>query len=176
MIIHRGLVAALLAVVVVSSGADTKDAKKAEPKKAAEKKESAPACMHCGAICGLAPVCVCEPGTKKKPKVEFETTCEPLCIPACSHRCWPFGEHASRATCTSCCEAPCECDSRVRYCKKIKKETVDEEVPTIVRKVKYVCDCCAGRCTAGCCGATPRHRPPTWWTNLTWWWQRKPAE
>lgn len=180
MIVNRGLVAVLLAAVVVSSGADKKDGAQAEPKKAgekaAEKKADTPACMHCSATCGLAPVCVCEPGTKKKPKIEFETTCEPICIPACSHRWWPFGGHASQASCTSCCEPPCECESRVRYCKKIKKETTDEEVPAIVRTVKYVCKCCAGQCAAGCCGAQPRHRPPTWWTNLTWWWPRKPVE
>lgn len=183
MILNRGLVAILLAAVVVSSGADMKDGKQSDEKKPAakakkdeEKKDDTPACMHCGATCGLAPVCVCEPGTKKKPQVEFDVTCEPICIPACSHECWPFGGHASRATCTACCEAPCECASRVRYCKKIKKETTDEEVPIVVRKVKHVCDCCAGRCAAGCCDTKPRHRPPAWWTNLTWWWPRKPAE
>jgi hypothetical protein len=179
MIIHRGLVAALLAAVVVSSGADTKDAKTAESKKggakAPEKKDAVPACMHCGATCGLAPACVCEPGTKKQPKVEFDVTCEPVCIPACAHDCWPFGGHAAGASCTSCCAEPCECKSRVRWCKKIKKETTDEEVAIVERKVKYVCDCCAGR-SGGCCGTTPRPRPPAWWTSLTWWWPRKPAE
>jgi len=161
----------LVAVLVCTGAAD----KQADQKKEDAHKESTPACMQCGATCGLQPICVCEPGTKKQPKIEFDTTCDPVCIPACGSHAWPFGGRAAKTGCTSCCEEPCACPSRVRFCKKIKKETVDEEVPTVVRKVQYVCDCCAGRCVAGCCDAEPRQGPPAWWRNLTWWWPRKPA-
>jgi hypothetical protein len=158
----RKLAMVTLATVVACAGAVSK--------------ADTPACMHCGATCGLSPICVCEPGTKKTPRVEYDVTCEPLCIPACSHQHWPFGDHAKRASCTSCCQEPCECESRVRFCKKIKKETVDEDVAIVERTVKYVCDCCTGRCRGGCCGTKPRPQPPAWWMNLTWWWQRNPAE
>jgi hypothetical protein len=183
----RRIAIVMLAAVVACAGAADKpagDARKTDAKKEAakdggkdaKKKDDVAACMHCGATCGLEPVCVCEPGTKKNPKVEFEVTCEPVCIPACSQQGWCLWPHAARATCTSCCAEPCDCESRVRYVKKIKKETTDEEVAIVERKVKCVCDCCAGRCAAGCCGAMPRHRPPAWWKSLTCWWPRKPAE
>ncbi|NCA10956.1 hypothetical protein EBR56_03970 [bacterium] len=144
-----------------------------------KKKNSAdekPACMRCGATCGLTPVCACEPGTKKRPKAEFEATCKPLCVAGCTTRPWFLDWGHDRAPCTSCCAEPGACPSRVRWCKKLERETVDEEVPTVVRKVKYVCRCCSGTCSADCCGATQRCQPlPAWWTNLTWWWPRKPA-
>jgi hypothetical protein len=153
---------------------DDPQEKKKDKKKSQE--EGKPACMHCGATCGLAPVCVCEPGTKKRPKTEFDATCEPLCVAGCTTKPRFLGWCHGRETCTSCCAEPCECPSRVRWCKRLKRETVDEEVPTIVRKVKYVCRCCSGTCSAGCCGADRWCRPlPAWWTNLTWWWPRKPA-
>jgi hypothetical protein len=57
----------------------------------------------------------------------------------------------------------------VRNRKTLKKETVDEEVPTIKRKVASVCACCVGRCTAGCCEVTPSPRPTSWWNRLAWW-------
>lgn len=138
--------------------------------------EGKPACMHCGATCGLAPVCVCEPGTKKRPKAEFDATCEPLCVAGCATKPWFLDWCHDRTRCTSCCDEPCECPSRVRWCKRIKREMVDEEVPTVVRKVEYVCRCCSGTCSARCCNADRRIQPLlTWWTNLTRWWPRKPA-
>ena len=141
-----------------------------------DKAAAKPACMHCGATCGLVPVCVCEPGTKKRPKTEFDVTCEPLCVAGCTTAPWFLGWRHDRETCTSCCAEPCDCPSRVRWCKRLKRDTVDEEVPTVVRKVKYVCRRCSGTCSAGCCGADRRCRPLlAWWTNLTWWWPRKPA-
>jgi hypothetical protein len=142
---------------------------KAKEDKEKSKKDEKPACMHCGATCGLAPICVCEPGTKKQPKVEFDVKCEPICVAGCSTKPWPFGRCGAHVGCTTCCEEPCRCPGWVRNCKKLKKETTDEEVPTIKRKVAYVCDCCAGRCTAGCCEATPHPRQASWWTRLTWW-------
>jgi hypothetical protein len=163
---------------VDAKGKDTskeKDKGKTPDKDAKKKEEEKPACMHCGATCGLAAVCVCEPGTKMRPKTEFEVKCEPICVAGCGSKPWHLHRCRDRATCTSCCEEPCECPSRVRSCKRLRLETVDEEVPTVVRKVKYVCDCCAGRCAAGCCGGRRRHTwVPAWWTDRTWWWPRKP--
>jgi hypothetical protein len=168
----------LLAVIVLACGAAGSE-KTAPPDstkpKAADKQEAAgkqttppkPACRHCGATCGLVPVCVCEPGTKKKPKNQYQTTCEPICVAGCSTKPWPFGGRHDRTRCTSCCAEPCACPGWVRNRKTLKKETVDEEVPTIKRTVAYVCDPRAGRGT-GCCGMG-QPRSSSWWTRLTWW-------
>jgi hypothetical protein len=190
---HKPIITAmLLAAVLLACGAADKEQAADKPKdsskpKASEKakgkddkekpkEDEKPACMHCGATCGLAPICVCEPSTKKQPKVEFDVKCEPICVAGCSSKPWPFGRCEKRVSCTSCCEEPCRCPGWVRNCKKLKKETTDEEVPTIKRKVAYICDCCSGECTAGCCGVEPRRqRLPSWWTSLTLWWPRKPA-
>ncbi|NBT12288.1 MAG: hypothetical protein EBS56_01620 [Planctomycetia bacterium] len=166
---HKPAITALLLAGALSAcGAADKPADKPKERKP-------PACMHCGATCGLAPVCVCEPGTKKRPKVEFEVTCEPICVAGCGGGPRFLDGHAAGTTCTGCREEPCACRGRVRSCKRIRRETVDEDVPTIVRKVGYVCDGCSGRCAAGCCGGGQRrHWLPAWWVNLTWWWPRKP--
>lgn len=188
MAIDRRLAVLLLAVVMTGGGvpdrpilaADKPAVAKKDAQKAGNrdgdggsKQDDSPACMHCGATCGLEPICVCESGTKKRPKFEFDTTCEPICVPACGSHVWPFRARAAGTGCTTCCEEPCACPGRVRSCKKLKKETVDEEVPTVVRKVKYVCAGCGGRGTVGCCDVEqPRRRPSAWWTDLTWWWPR----
>lgn len=170
----RTTTALLLTVALFACGAaDKKDASKKDADK--DKKDTPPACMHCGSTCGLVPICVCEPGTKKNPKVEFDVTCEPICVAGCGSKPWPFGRCHDRVGCTTCCEEPCGCPGWVRNCKKLKTETTDEEVPTIKRKVAFICDCCAGRCTAGCCGATPRPRPASWWASLTSWMMRTPS-
>jgi hypothetical protein len=135
--------------------------------KTASPNHAKPACMHCGATCRLVPVCVCEPSTKKQPKKEYATTCEPICVPGCGSKPWPFGRWHDRARCTSCCTEPCACPGWVRNRKTLKKETVDEEVPTIKRTVAYVCDPRAGRGT-GCCG-TGQPWSSSWWTRLTSW-------
>jgi hypothetical protein len=175
----RTITALLLTVALLACGADgkekTADKDKTADKKDASKKDEKPACMHCGATCGLVPICVCESGTKKKPKVEFDVTCEPICVAGCGSKPWPFGRCNDRVGCTSCCEEPCRCPGWVRNCKKLKKEATDEEVPTIKRKVAYVCDCCAGRCTAGCCGGGRARRAPTWWACLTSWMTPAPS-
>ena len=75
---HRGIAAMLLVAVLACAGAADKPAEK---KKDDGQKKDPPACMHCGATCGLRPICVCKPGTKKQPKFEFDVTCEPICIP-----------------------------------------------------------------------------------------------
>lgn len=128
-----------------------------------------PACVHCGATCGLAAICVCQPGTKTQPKVEFDVECEPVCIAGCGSMPWPLGNGGRGAGCTNGCEDPCLCPTRVRNRKRLKKETVDEDVPTINRKVVYVCDCCAGRCAGGCSSGVPCPRLSSWWTRLGWW-------
>ncbi|MFM8635379.1 MAG: hypothetical protein ACKOEX_11320, partial [Planctomycetia bacterium] len=92
---------------------------------------------------------------------------------------WPLGDRQARVACTSCCDEPCRCPSRVRSCKKLKKETSDEEVPVVTRRVAYLCCDCAGNDRARCCGGAPQQRA-TWWSrslhSLTWWWPRKAAE
>ena len=179
----------LLAVILLTCGAaasekatttpgDSTTAKAAAKPQAADDKTASPkhakpACMHCGATCGLVPVCVCEPGTKKKPKNQYQTTCEPICVPGCSTKPWPFGGWHDRSHCTSCCAEPCACPGWVRNRKTLKRETVEEDVPTIKRKVAYVCDPRAGRGT-GCCG-TGQQRASSWWSRLTWWLPGKKA-
>ena len=80
---HRPIITILLlAVVLLACGANDKEKTTADPidasnpmapgKAKGDQEQSAkktatadttPACMHCGATCGLAPICVCEPGT-----------------------------------------------------------------------------------------------------------------
>ena len=132
-------------------------------------KAPAPECMACGATCGLTPICVCKPGTKKKPKVEFSTTCEPYCVPGCSSRPWPFASHHAARGCTSCCDEPCKCPGRVRSRKKLTKETVDVEVPAIERSVGYLCCGCAGERPTSCCDAPGPRQPRNWWACLWPW-------
>lgn len=134
-----------------------------------------PACMHCGATCGLEPICVCEPGTRKRPRTTFETTCDPICVPGCGSRLWPRRGAPGCAGCTSCTgctdrgPGPCTCPGRVKQRKKLKKETTDEEVPAVVHKVAYVCAGCAGG-IGGCVGAAPAAGRASWWHGLTRWW------
>lgn len=160
-------VPALLAAAACAAAAD-KPAEKPAGKPA--DKAPAPACMVCGATCGLTPICVCKPGTKKQPKVEFSTECEPFCVPGCSSRPWPFGSHhAARGGCTSCCDEPCRCPGRVRSRKKLTKETVDKEVPVIDRSVGYLCCGCAGERPTSCSEPPAPRQPAGWWTRLWPW-------
>jgi hypothetical protein len=160
----------LLTIVLLACGAADKPRPDVEPIE-----REPPRCMHCGTTCGLAPVCVCEPGTKKRATIEFDVTCEPICVPGCGSTPRFLDGHGARANCTSCSEASCACRGRVRSCKRIRANAVDEDVPTVVRKVGYVCHCCSGSCAADCCGGGQRHRwLPAWWTSLTWWWPRMP--
>jgi hypothetical protein len=126
-------------------------------------KEKPPACVHCGATCGLEAVCVCECGTKKKTKTEYEAKCDPICVPRCSGLPWPFSRCRHDGGCTDC--QPDACRAWVRQRKTLVKETKDEEVSVIERKVQYVCCTCAGRGKAGCCGGEPVE-PSCWW--LRW--------
>jgi phosphate-selective porin OprO/OprP len=177
----------LLSAVLLACGATGKEKTAADPSDAgkpqapakakedkgpsaekATKADKKPACMHCGATCGLAAICVCEPGTKKQPKVEFDVECEPICVARCGSRPWPLERCEAGVGCTNGCEGACRCPAWVRNCKRLKKQTVDEDVPTIKRKVAYICDCCAGRCSDGCSSVKPC-RPSSWWKRLCWW-------
>lgn len=147
-------------VVAADGGAASdKDNKKAENKQEGKKKEEGkketekekqPECMHCGARCGLEAVCVCECGTKKKPKTEYEVKCDPICVPRCSGLPWPFSLCRHGGGCTDCPTDACR--AWVRQRKTLVKETKDEEVSTIERKVKYVCCRCSATGKTGCCG------------------------
>jgi hypothetical protein len=136
--------------------------------KGAKSDKKPPACMHCGATCGLEPICVCKPGTKKKPVTEYATDCEPFCVPGCSGP--PWCRHG--AGCTDCPDDSCRCPGRVRSRKKLSKETRDEEVAVVKRSVAYVCCRCAEQPAAGCCETDPAPRAEVrepWWTG---WWSR----
>ncbi|MFM8985864.1 MAG: hypothetical protein ACKONH_07380, partial [Planctomycetia bacterium] len=99
-----------LVVVAVVLLAWTPSVPAAESKPAAQEPKAAkqdsreqaererPACMHCGATCGLVPVCVCKPGTRKIQKTEYETTCDPVCVPCCSGPPWKCQRRASGCT------------------------------------------------------------------------------
>lgn len=186
---HRPIITILLLFAVsLASGANDKEQTAADPiavgnqqapgkakgdqgpsAKKTAKADTTPACRHCGATCGLAAICVCEPSTKKQPKVEFDVECEPICIAGCGSRPWPWGKCGNRVGCTNGCQDRCRCPSWVRSRKQLKKETVEEDVPTIKRKVAYVCDGCAGRCTGGGGAVGPCRRLASWWTRLGWW-------
>ena len=184
---HRPIITAmLLAAALLACGAADKDKAADKPKASTKEKDKdnkdkskddkKPACMHCGATCCLEPICVCEPGTKKKPKNEYETKCEPICVAGCGSKPWPFDWCHERAGCTSCCAEPCRCPGWVRNRKTLKKETVDEEVPIIKRKVAYVCDACAGcgpvACgTGSCCDERCATGHEGWWSRLTNGWK-----
>lgn len=130
--------------------------------KGAEKSEERPACMHCGATCGLVAVCVCKPGTKKNSKTEYEATSDPICVPCCGGPPW---KPQRRAVGCTACEAECH-DAWVRQRKKLVVEKKDEEQPTIERQVAWVCRGCGSdrpvSCT-GCGAAAPRRAG--WWPS-----------
>lgn len=142
---------------------------KAEPNKAA-----AAACMHCGSTCKLTPICICKPGKKKQPRNQFETSCEPICVAGCGSKPWPFSRTEAGLGCTGCCDGPGRCSGWVRQRKKLTNKTIDEEVPTIERRVASICQTCAGdgcaaTCTACGCLAPSEHRAGGWWARFACW-------
>ena len=146
--------------------AAAKPAEKASDKPAKKEGEKAdaerPACMHCGATCGLVAVCICKPGTKKLPKTEYEAKCDPICVPCCGGP--PWKGHRSVAGCTGC-DAACH-DAWVRQRKKLVVEKKDEEKPTIERKVAWVCRACDAGPAAGCTGCGDATPPwAGWWPS-----------
>ena len=145
---------------------DGKDKEKGKDKQQEKDKEDPPKCMHCGGRCGLEAVCVCECGTKKKPKTEYEAKCDPICVPRCSGLPWPFSCCRHGGGCTDCPSDACR--AWVRHREKLVKETKDEEVSVIERKVKYVCCTCASRGKTGCCdGESAEHGG--WWPHWLRW-------
>ena len=146
-----------------------KDGKDKEKEKAKEKekpKEEPPKCMHCGAKCGLEAVCVCECGTEKKPKTEYEAKCDPICVPRCSGLPWPFSRCRHGGGCTDCQSDACR--AWVRHRKTLVKETKDEEVSVIERRVKYVCCRCTATGKTGCCGGESAEHGG-WWPHWLRW-------
>jgi hypothetical protein len=144
-----------------------KGANKPTEKEAEKSEAERPACMHCGATCGLVAVCVCKPGTRKTPKTEYEAKSDPLCVPCCSGPPWPWGGHRRAVGCTGCtgCETECQ-DAWVRQRKKLVKETKDEEKPTLERKVAWLCRGCGSDRPVSCTGgsdAAPRRAG--WWPS-----------
>lgn len=141
-----------------------KGAEKGTEKGAEKEAEERPACMHCGATCGLVAVCVCKPGTKKIPQTEYEAKRDPLCVPCCGGPPWPWGRKCTAGGCTGC-EAECH-DAWVRQRKKLVVEKKDEEKPTIERQVAWVCRGCvrgsAATCTGGGDAAPGR---TSWWPS-----------
>jgi hypothetical protein len=167
LIVASDLAVAADAVVATDKEQNKEESKKEESKKEKEKsKEESPKCMHCGARCGLEAVCVCECGTKKKPKTEYEAKCDPICVPRCSGLPWPFSRCRHGGGCTDCPSDACR--AWVRQRKTLVKETKDEEVSMIERKVKYVCCQCSATGKTGCCGGEPT-RHGVWWPHWLRW-------
>lgn len=122
-----------------------------------------PVCRICGGSCGLAAVCICEPGTKKRPKTTYSMKCEPVCVPT------PRLLHGGHGHAPPCTGSPCDgrcAESMVRTKKSLLKTITDEEVDVFTRKIEYVCCHCSNTPrTSGCpscTGSTPTLRRP-WW-------------
>ncbi len=173
LMLASNLAVAADAVVAEDKEKNKEENKKEEGKKEESKKEKKekvkeepPKCMHCGAKCGLEAVCVCECGTEKKPKTEYETKCDPICVPRCSGPPWPFSRCRHGGGCTDCQSDACR--AWVRHRKTLVKETKDEEVSVIERKVKYVCCRCTATGKTGCCGGEPA-KHGGWWPHWLRW-------
>jgi hypothetical protein len=159
-------VCAVVAAIGLVHAADGTGKDGAKPQAAgnAESPAKRPACMHCGATCGLEAICVCKPGTTKKPVTEYETKCDPICVAGCSGP--PWARH--RTGCTDCPPERCRCPGWVRDRKTLVKETKDEDVCVVERSVAYVCAGCSGTGRAGCCDAARSSgHQGRWWS--AWW-------
>ena len=152
--------------VVATDTEKKKEEKKKDESKKEKSKDEQPACMHCGARCGLEAVCVCECGTKKNPKTEYEAKCDPICVPRCSGLPWPFSRCRHGGGCTDCQSDACR--AWVRHRKTLVKETKDEEVSVIERNVKYVCCQCSATGKTGCCGGEAAGHGG-WWPHWLRW-------
>jgi len=155
--------AAILVATTIATGAP-----KPEQDAAAKAK---PACLRCGATCDLEPICICTPGTRKKPRAEYEVDCEPICLAGCASRPWQLCRGRA-AGCADCGPEPCDRAGRVRNRKLLRKDLIDDQVCVVERSVAYLCGACAGRTTAGCCmPGSEQTRPASWWARFTSWWQ-----
>jgi hypothetical protein len=149
-------------VALAATAAAAADATPTAPKPAPK-----PACRACGGSCGLQPICVCEPGTKKKSTTTYSMKCEPVCVPA---PCLLHGgnPHRRPLSCTdSGCDGACA-GAMIRTKKSLVKTVREEEVDIVTRKIEYLCRHCSGSGQATSCrscsapaAATPR--PPWWW-------------
>jgi len=132
-----------------------------------DKADAKPACRVCGGTCGLEPICVCEPGTKKKPKTTYSMRCEPVCVPTpCP---WHGGEGGRHAL--SCAGGPCSggCGgATVRTKKSLLKTIKEEEVDMVTRKIEHVCRHCSGRETASSCTSCTDPGPTRSWWPWAW--------
>ena len=150
---------------------DAQSADDKQPTGRVAKQPIKPVCRNCGGSCGLEPVCVCEPGTKKKPTTTYSMKCEPVCVPA---PCLLHGGQANHHA-PSCTDTPCDggcTDAVIRTKKTLLKTVTEEEVDVITRKVEYVCRHCSGNDTASSCASCTHTRPipaerrPRW--SLPW--------
>jgi hypothetical protein len=151
----RLLVAMLAIGALAASGATGKATTDAE------RAAVGPACMHCGSTCRLRAICVCEPGTAKKPRTEYDVTCEPVCMPGPGRSCCPR-TGAAGAGCTACAP-PFSCPGRVRHRKTLRRETVEDEVCVVARQVAYVCEACSTGRGVGCTGSKSSLFPEKGW-------------
>jgi hypothetical protein len=117
-------------VAIVALFAAAADKPPAGSKAAAERDA-----LHCPRG-GLYPVCRRVPVTKKKPHVEYDIKCEPVCVPGCSL--------------LASCRDGCGCEHvRIRDKKTLLKKVTQQEVSSYEYKIVWVCGACA---FGGCCG------------------------
>lgn len=140
------------------------------PSETAAAEADVPACIQCGATCGLIPFCRCEPVTRKKPKTIYESKCELVCEPAVGF----FHHHRQKhrdGGCTDC--GPACGPSRICQKKTLIKTVEETDVCHVKREVGYLCRCCAGQCSgcdaAGCSAPPAGRRPPLVdWRPFAW--------
>lgn len=165
-----------LAVASLAADAGTKDDAARNPTAG----DAGPSCLRCGSTCGLEPICVCEPGIKKVPRAEYDVACEPICIAGCGSKPW-CGRGCTEAGCTTCGPDGDDCPGRVRSRKTLRRETVEDEVCVVNRRVAYLCDACSRSGVTGCTapgrgGSHPETRPGcTLWDALCWPWRGSSA-
>ncbi len=142
----------------------------AGPGKTSSAEADLPACIQCGATCGLIPFCRCEPVIRKKPKTIYESKCELVCEPAVGllHHHRQKHQHGGCSDCGPACGP-----SRIRKKKTLIKTVKEEDVCHVKREVGYICRCCAGQCS-GCdaagCSTPPAGQRPTLadWRPFAW--------
>jgi hypothetical protein len=118
-----GLAAMLVAAALAAEPAP---APPAEPRPAAAGPEAPP--RHCPRG-GLYPICRRVPLKKKKPHVEYQIKCEPVCVPG--------------ACLLGGCSTGCGCGTTIREKKSLLKKTTEKEVDSYEYKIVWVCRACA---------------------------------